>query len=491
MSESSNSNTATKIDRSENKLSNVLTKCEVTLAGQAWIDHALDLFKDSKGRPPCVGMPDSSNRSIVVQKYTATTSITRPASVPAGSNWDCHIINKQSNNVIQLAANTTLGDNSFRRDNPLVQGFWGGVMVHAGPVGVVQGNDTNIVANALGIPASFFAGPNSTRIIGKAHEVVNTTAMIELQGSVLVYQKPMTSPEKTTIVISQLDAADALVYGPLMAIKDDDGIPSAAQVLNFPKSRIWAAKDGVYQTCTLCSPDNPAGLDRQNSIFYDDGKRGAGFPLLSNFVVVAGTATCKSANIPTAGNPLMSPFDESGCIFQGLSSGSSLQLTATWLIETSPDRTNLTLNSLAHPSPGLDNCALELYSKIAHQLPAGVPVKDNAAGDWINMIADAAAAVGVPGAGLIKTGGKLLSNAIAFYKSDFGKMTMPNQTSNNGKQTVRNKTKTKPKQKTQTIVVQAPPKKTANIVAGRVLKMPQLPKKPKGKKKRAIKAYYP
>jgi hypothetical protein len=482
MSDSSNSNTATKIDRSENKLSNILTKCEVTLAGQAWIDHSLDLFKDSKGRPPCVGYPDASNRIIVVQKYTSTTSISRPSTVPVGSSWDCHIVNKQTNNMLGVNSNLRLGFNSFMSDNPLTGVNYGGVMVFSGPAGGVMGADTVQNANQLTVPQSFWGGTNSSRCIGKAHEVVNTTAVLNQQGSVLVYQKPMTSPEKTLFTFVQQSATDVLVYGPLLSYHDEDGLGTPAQLLNLPKARIWSAKEGVYQTCTYCSPDNPAGIDRPIAMVWDDGKRGANFPMITAYTVIPPQVgnPVKAVSIAEANNPFISPFDESGCYFQGLSSETTLQLTASWLLENSPARTDLSLNTLSHPSPGLDNCALEIYSKMVHSLPAGVPVKDNSAGDWINMIADAAAMVGVPGAGLIKTGGKLLSNAIAFYKSDFGKMTMPNQNSNNGKQTLkRNKTKiNKPTQKTSAIVVRQP-----NFNSIRPMpNLPSIPKK-KGKNK--------
>jgi hypothetical protein len=431
MTDSNSSTSATKIERSENKLTNILTKCEVTLAGQSWIDHSLDLFKDSQGRPPCVGMPDSALRSIIVQKFTSTIAISRPASVPAGSNWDCHIVNKQCNNSIILAANSQLHYNLNVRDNPHATFNYGGVMIFSGPAGAALGAVD--IVGSLSVPATFFANENSSRVIGKAHEIANTTATLNKQGSVLCYQKPMVDPYVTQTSIMQVASSDAIAQGSLTTVLDIDGLGSPAQLLNYPKSKIWEAKDGTYQTSVFCSPNNPPGTDRQISVMWHDGKRAIAAPLCSQIVITPYTAALHPVSIDLANFPFMTPFNESGSYFTGLSSETTLQLTASWMIETTPSRNDLQLITLCRDSPPLDNCALEQYSQIAHRLPAGVPVKDNAAGDWINLIADVAAAAGIPGAGLIKMGGGLVNQAIKFYKTDFGRMTTPDQSSKNNK----------------------------------------------------------
>jgi hypothetical protein len=428
MSDANTAELVNKIVKSENKLSNVMTKCGISPAGQSFIDSSLDLFKDAQGRPPCIGYPDMAARNIVVQKVRATNVISRPAGLAVGGTWDCHIVNKMCNNVIVLNNYTANNQNLFMRDAAASAKLYGGVMVFTGAAGTPLG--LGVTTQCFGLDPSYFNGDTSCRVIGKAHEVVNTTATLNIQGNVIVYQKPTCPYEEALATISISDGADTTVYGSLTTFIDFDGLGTPAQLLNYPKSKSWPAKDGCYQTCVMNSTRNTPGTDRQIMVAYRDGI--VAVPLLYATEVAYNivNATTKSTSVPFTDWPFISPFNESGSYFQGLSYETTLQLTTIYLLESTPGRAQANLNTLTFLSPPFDPCALEMYSKLVEQLPAGVPVDQNGAGDWIQYIAEAADTMGVPGARLVAKGGKLVSAFEQFASSGYGIPTALTQSTN-------------------------------------------------------------
>jgi len=433
MSELTPTSLATKIERSENKLTEAMTRCNISLPGQAWIDHSFDLFKDRKGNPPCVGQPDMSARNIYVSTYTTQQVISRPATVPAGSTWDCHIINLQQNNLTDIWQVTLTNSNSVVTAAPnfTVSSPYGGVQVLAGPAGPTLGF-ANTVAN-LTLPDTYFRGQNSAKVIGKAHEVLNTTNMLNIQGDLLYYQKTLADPADTLlpINISAISGTNVVYGGSLMYYDNLTSLDAPASLIVLPKSKKLLAKEGVYQTCTLCSNDNNAQIDRPvgSLITGNAGSRWMTQPLYTTFPAV--TVPPLSVGLPYIDplqTPFVSPFNVSGTYFQGLSSETTLKVTAKWLVEVSPPVTDTKLMSLSHLSPPDDNCAMELYRTIAYHLEAGTAIKNNADGDWIATVADLAVEFGVPGAAVLRNGVNLARN---FYNSS-GYASMVNPSASQG-----------------------------------------------------------
>lgn len=413
-------NLSSKIEKSESALSKALTKCGVTAAGQAYLDHVADPFKDSEGRPPCLGKPTSGSVNIAVSVYTSTVTITRPATVPAGSSWDLHIINHQTNNALIVKPVTVLGDNTVNIAAASPNYIYGGCQAFAGPAGSVLG--VAQVVQTLAVPVAYFIGASNARIIGKGFETTNTTALLTVAGNCLMYEKTMLDPRDT--IISMQFVEGALKNGVLDVYEQLSAFREPLTLVVMPKSKQHAAKLGSYQVCWESGVVNNRGTDRAMGIIIKDGS-GATY---STYPAWVATAVNEAPNIIPTNAPFISPYNVSGVYYTGLSSETSIVLTARWYVETNPDPADTRIMSLAHISPPLDNCALEVYAFIAYHAPAGVSVKDNAAGDWIETIAALAQQAGLPGAGLLKMGGGLVNAVQKFYKSDFGKMT---QTGNN------------------------------------------------------------
>jgi hypothetical protein len=177
----------------------------------------------------------------------------------------------------------------------------------------------------------------------------------------------------------------------------------------FPRSAFQAA------TCTSGrSPSTPSSVavSVMNSQINDpeDDPRGLGYchdsdcSADSDWVTfpVNFTATSTIPYLSTAAPLAPSPFFVSGAYHTGLPNGSSLQITAIWILERFIDHTKPDLVVMAQPSPSYDPVALEAYSRTAHNLPCAVVVKNNAEGDWIKEVADILGDFGVPGMGLVK-----------------------------------------------------------------------------------------
>lgn len=412
-------NIASKIERSENALTATLTNCNVTMEGQAFLDYALDPYKDSQGRPPCLGRPDLGQRNIVVSNYSRTVTISRPATVPAGSTWDCHVLNCQTNNSIGIRRVTYPGENcaEFNPATPTVYQY-GGVMILAGPAGTNLGLLQTV--GQLAVPPAYFGGQNNSRVIYKAHQITNTTPLLNQGGNALMYERTMPDPRETMQTINVSENGNLIRKGALMVFDDEAAFRSPAELIQMPKTRQHAAKLGSYQVCTQCAVLNNPVSDKAIAYALLDG---SGFAFLTNVQWVPIDAGRESPNVQPGDFPFNSPFNVNGSYFTSLSSETSLVVAAMWGIETGPSTLDVRMMSLAHPSPPVDYCALEIYEKISHRLPAGVSVKDNAAGDWIQTIAALAQETGLPGAGLLKMGGKMINAVQKFYQTDYGQMT--------------------------------------------------------------------
>jgi len=419
MSNTISDSLATKIERSENKITAVLNACDVGAPGQSWIDWVFDPFKDDKGRAPCVGRPDGDQRNITVSTLVEQVMISRPASVPAGSTWDCHVVNLQQNNVVPVTEWEFLDNNTLRDYNPSRPAYnYGGVQVMAGPAGSALGMPQT-VAN-IGVPYAYYGGQNNARVIGKAHQIINTTSQLNVQGNLMYYEKTLESPEDTMQTFTLVDAGSAVRYGVLEFYNDGHSFQNPSTLLQVPKTRQHEAKFGVYQVAGECDDQNISGTDRAVGIAILDVSSPAGAYINPPAWVLSPPTALASPSINTIYYPFRSPFNIIGSYLTGLSSETTLMVTATWIIETAPPVGDVRMMSLAFPAPARDNCALQIYSRINHDKPAGCKLKDNAIGDWIQTIGDLAAMAGVPGAGLLSTGGKLVNKVQEFY-NDYGK----------------------------------------------------------------------
>lgn len=353
----------------------------------------------------------------VNQTLTFTTNITRPTTVNAADNWDCHIFfNPVTPPLTMLLPGTGPDGTDFRlyrhnlnphgvTDNPNLLNY-----IVSGFNAISVGSNVDWISAAaasttpdIKFPTKFCSG--FFRIVAAGYEVVNTTASLYKGGSVTSYRSPGNSFSASVLNISNENVFTDFCSTP----------PSTQQAAAlYPDSKTWSAERGVYGVCTLNSqdvdyvtpiPGHQGGLIRNADINY----------------LTTGANPSRIVYIPrdtvgyTSGANASLPFDVSGSIFTGLHPSSALQITVRYVVERVPTITETDLLPLARPPAAYDPVALELYTHIITQLPMYCPVDDNPDGEWWESLLDVLSSVApIAGAALAPlTGGASIPIAAA------------------------------------------------------------------------------
>lgn len=359
---------------------------------------ALDPFHDFD--VPVQGIPDSNTSKVVIQEVTKTLTIS--SSLGPTALWDLHVATMpelalepmQYANTDQFGTTGTFGvpQPASSRVGPFVV-----VTAPAGgstfPDAVPPSAGTQTIVPDF---TSWFAGQK--RLVAMAFEVHDTTADIYKQGTVTVYRMPQSN------VTSE------------MAYTGDGGItflPKTAFISRLPPanigeamlmsgSRQWEAKAGCY----CVGSQDLTRADLVGSVW------GGRLFIQGDNLGTNPSWVCQNWS---PGAPQLSyvwkptAFHTSGAYFTGLNANSTLTLTLKLIYETSPTFENTQLVVMAQPSPDYDPVAIEIYKQASVSLPPGVPVDQNASGDFwdsiLSVIGDVAPLIGgmipIPGAGVL------------------------------------------------------------------------------------------
>jgi len=199
------------------------------------------------------------------------------------------------------------------------------------------------------------------------------------------------------------------------------------QAMEYSGSRQWEAKDGVYMVACQDANRNKLAFTSADYVALTDGDfippalvgtnvdshvYDAWYTSTFNPTFVtshtSGLTSGAWARAQLPGQFLHVPFHTSGVMLTGLSPSSTFTVTVRTMWEVAPVTGDLVLASgttinplvpLAKPSAEYDPIALELYQRAVVQLPVGVPVSMNAAGDFwdwcLGALQVAAPAIGV------------------------------------------------------------------------------------------------
>jgi hypothetical protein len=350
----------------------------------------------------------------VVQCVTQTQSISAPAGLAAGANWDAHVFlfpyaQPNGGGFNPLASTSSTGGIApgAVAANAL-NGGYNVVTCAAGGSSFNSGSTNWTPVAGLGLPASYTS--SNCRLIAAGFEVVNTTAEINKQGSVTAWKQPF-SP--TPVAMTNLAAAYQQVHTVYDLAGGWPGTQSAAQAI--PSSVTLDAAGGIYAVATLNKMDVPMQSSVPHAVMIADP---ANIPSGTGQAFVN---TGLAASAPGATFAL--PFDHHGAIFTNLSNPSTLQVTARYYVEKFPTASDLALVPLSDPSAPFDPVALEIYGRCMNEMAVAVPVSENPMGEWFNNVLGAVSkfapivgkAVGtfIPGAGLIGEGLGYAANALS------------------------------------------------------------------------------
>lgn len=330
----------------------------------------------------------------MVQFIKKKVTITAPAGFAAGDKWDCHIFSLPiMTSQVGRPGTIAPGKITLSATNA---GSFATVNINKGVTGVGLLPNNVTWAPPLGFASSGYSPCDNAndysmmRLIGGGFEVHNDTADLYKQGSVTVYAQPTDSQSDFGVIQYSPTSYAASLWDKTRMPPID--IQSATSNVN---SVTWSAADGCYV---------PFQLDTENLHF----SQATAIPLISAFAdsslpgfsptpawgVETDRASFADASaavtVGRADQPLRrAGIETTGAYFVGLGYDTVLTLDMRFIVEVAPTPANTTLISLATPSSEYDPEALILYARSVRELPPGVKVTMNAAGDWWRMVSGA------------------------------------------------------------------------------------------------------
>jgi len=347
--------------------------------GLAWLVNALDPYHDYQIEP--CGYPDAFSLPTLTYKRNAETVLKAPIGMAADKEWDCHImlsplsmygaitgsVGKGMGNILAATSNSYNGVsprlgilNAFSYESNSTQSIYG------------SNSGLQPELNALDFQTQFASIGCAMRLVSIAFEVHNTTKTLEKCGSVRVYRTP--------ILISESDygltTMKPTTQRPVCTIT---GIPATqALAAQLRTTDTWSAKEGCYVQGVIKHLNPITECTVTPSFLTDTTIMTAGRAIVP--ITLSNDSSWSLSHLYN--------IESSGAIFSGLSSDTTLQLTLRAIFEICPfaEFTSALYNPITKPSPPADPNALNLYQVLIRQMPSGVKVSENSAGDFFRRI---------------------------------------------------------------------------------------------------------
>lgn len=363
-----------------------------------WLTGALDPFHDFQYTPE--GLPDQYSGPSVVQFLKRKVTISKPAGLADGTQWDCHIFTAPVMKTQSAVAGATV-------PGAFTEKLSGGAYWGSASIGTVNihccatgGNTLPSTVDAAP-PTNFVSFSNSPcdngndfsmmRLIGGGFEVHNDTPELYLGGSVSVYSQPTEVDSQFMVATSGATTAIGSSYKARMP-------PSNIQeAVSNVSARTWEARFGSYSTFQLDIEHLQFSQASPQPLIMARVDQSADYTSFSPTWETRLDLTAQPTDPAdvfystyASYSPLrLASIETSGAYYTGLDQHSVLTLDIVFIVEVAPTPANTTLISLATPSAEYDPEALVLYSRALRELPPGVKVAMNAAGDWWRMVSNA------------------------------------------------------------------------------------------------------
>jgi hypothetical protein len=468
-----------------------------------------------------VGYYDTNESSSVVFAVRYAKTFGAPPGLPSGANWDFHLFTTPFTNTLPSGPQPAVlvaGGLLYFNDPGVVYDV-GGVVAMSGSSGAPL-NLTNVTAPGVLTCSSKGLVPQlgqlytdaeepgtdpldgEARVIAWGFEVHNTTSPLNSQGAVAVYRMPQyTMFDRQTVNVCQVDAplapTTAAFTGSASVACMQDVPGSLAEVMLLNGSKQWEAKDGCMCIPTLADvniqaqrlsnvvPMSIAQTAPVDLTGIDGNAPGPLAGYTGAVCSIGGSLSGYAANIDNPNTSIIAfdsvprvhvnNFNTAGAYFTGLSNPSTLTVNVIMYIEKFTTQADKALVNLANPSPPYSSRAMELYPEMLRFLPVGVPVCDNADGDWFfqavksvsDFLTKPLQAVG----GAIGIGGSLLTGAASSWAAG---------------QLAKNNAENKALQREKQVAEAAAQKALAKVeksVAGQMVRQEPGPRRPPGFKR--------
>jgi hypothetical protein len=389
--------------------------------------EAVDIFHDTRYEP--AGYPDGTGDTSLVQHVNRSLTIRPPAeAVSTKSKWDCHVwtsplsvsaatpalIGKRNGQVINSTASDptafygSLGTINYKgvlAGVPTLPGGQSGT-VPPTPDASQSSGCISAVTQATGASGekvndhAYLDG--DARIVAQGYEIVDSTPWVKRGGTVACYRMNQAVDESFTVTtpepINEPGTHTALRIG----MTKIGTLPPADISEVFIQGEVveWEAPQGVY--CNMTQPHGRCKFTRPtpSSLYLEGGKNpplGAisgsdnnaqGLSLQPTYdnSQVGYEITAGSAVSFVSQDTVYNEFDVSGQYFRNLSPEASLEINYRCIIERRPTVQDGDLIVLARPQAMEDPLAWALYVEARNQMPAAVPLDENALGEWFRNV---------------------------------------------------------------------------------------------------------
>jgi len=398
----SENNTRKRGIHAEKLYSKVASRANLTPGGAAWLKYALDPFPDED--LPTASFPDENQAKSNVSTVKQGLTLTRPASIGSTTKWDALIWTNGNMKAAETYAENNgavrLTGSSMRFEGASNAGYYPiqPLTIYAAPSGSPMFPD-GAYYPWTETNTDRFTGLNldpwltdRCRLLGFGVEVHDVTPELYKGGSITVadVSSDWVMDERLTVVEDQ----GPPVWTPQPVYLQNAPPATLAAATLLPGSRTWEARDGTYAVGKMCKMKNEYrptvwGIPCWATSYpASDGGVSVGVAPEPMMSAAAFTLNSLSGYTVYAGNGPTQPvpFDLKCILLTGLDPNASFRINFNALIESIPDLDDERLLVLARPSAPLDMNALELYSEVVRELPAGVPVSWNASGDWWDSV---------------------------------------------------------------------------------------------------------
>jgi len=405
----------TKITQAEEILNKCQSKTKLTPEGKEWLIAVLDPLHDTKLL--CKGMPDKEVAPSVVEPVPSTVKIVSPYA--SDQQWGFHIYLDD----FAIGSQSQYGPNDRAQGDVLyVDTTTSGTVTRKMPYGglnivyfnetaggtadncydaPIQPSGTVNLTDQRSLDPSYYYGKN--RVIGAGLEIVNTTSELYKAGSLLVYEEPRISRDITSLSMVQ-NSSGGTTYKSISTVIETATPRGVQDAIKLPGSKQWDAAKGCYFVQTMSTTDNYAAMPEVLAAAFTTDQSKWPTVVQSDPVITqpiyspTGTAVSYGGFVVGSYNfNRRKPFNKKGCILSGLTPQSTFTVNWMEIIEKFVSTQDTVLLTFATPSPAEDPLAIEVYTKIARDMPVGAHFDENDFGDWFMGIAKAIGiAVGIP-----------------------------------------------------------------------------------------------
>lgn len=375
-----------RVSRGDELANRAVNQHKLTPCGMAAFKAACDPFHDNPIRD-LGGWPDRDTHPSVVRRFKKSTTV---SNFELGGalmvySWPIENLCRLSPCARRNAIIDSITDPAVSTDGyiaPVCIYQYGAAAAAASSL-IIAG--TGVTTFQHSVEDDYFKdGPS--RLIGLGFEVHDVSAEILKQGTITLFEVPQ-DVSATEVIQTKQNTVSGFTRLPTSANVVDLSRPPAnqADMMTYPTSKQWEAKDGAYVVIPFTGHENPAKLAEYLVPYVnEDSQEGCDYPnndnhggrLIGDWL----TGGTSPDNYVFNANSY-APMHSRGVLITGLQELSTFTVTTSFYYETFPVNES-PLIPLASPSCEFDPRALALISTAMKNLPVGCKVADNFDGDW-------------------------------------------------------------------------------------------------------------